>query len=109
MEQNNSGSITKGVLLNIGLNLILSIVMISMTNVSPDLYGHTVNTVIISGFFLALLAVGIVQIIHIVPLIIYYKNQNKNQIVKGMLLAGGITLLLWVLALSSILVFYKWG
>lgn len=98
MSQANPGSITKGVLLNVSINLFISFLWLPLCGMGASYGNNNPQTSVALVSLIGMASIGLSQIIHVLPLIIYFQKQHQPQTIKGIFYASGVTLLVWAIA-----------
>lgn len=95
MSEDNQGSVAKGVLLNIGLNLFICVLWLPLCGLGSGYSSNNLASQIGVLFFFAMIGIGIVQLLHVIPMMIYFHKQDKPETVKGVRNAAIVTFILW--------------
>lgn len=106
--KNPDGSALKGALLNIGLNVFICVIWIPLCALDGGGYSSSTGLAGNIGivFFFGGIYIGIAQIVHVLPLGIYFAVQKQPKTNKGMLISAFVIFLLWG---ATFLTIYAFG
>jgi hypothetical protein len=88
-------------MLNVAINAFICIIWMPLCGVGDvSLHGGADDLIGNVGivFFFGMMFIGVTQLIHVIPLAIYFATKGQKDTKKGMLRAAGVTLVLWGIA-----------
>lgn len=96
------GSVVKGVLLNVGINLFICLIWIPLCSGGSSSGGDDIATMLGIIFFFGMFWLGLSQLIHVIPMAIYLGVKKQGNTLRGVLWAAGITFIIWLVFILTV-------
>ncbi len=94
-EPDSGGSVIKGVLLNVGINLFICLIWIPLCSGGSSGGGDDIATILGVIFFFGMFWIGLAQLVHIIPMAIYLGVKQQQKTLRGVLWAALVTFIAW--------------